>query len=100
MPINPLEAEAYELPPLSQAAISPAEQYFEDLVAEEESAKLLDTEGQLKQDDEDELVDDSALYMRRTQDEEVIGRGSKVEELIARVTSVQLLNASLSLLSQ
>ncbi|KGB75916.3 hypothetical protein CNBG_1754 [Cryptococcus deuterogattii R265] len=84
MPTNPLEAEAYELPQLSQAAISPARSYLGDTVAEEESVKLLNTEGQPKRDDESELVDDPALYMRRTQDEEVIGRGSKVEELIAR----------------
>lgn len=99
MPINHLEAEAYELPPLSQVAISSAEHYFDDFVAEEESAKLLDTEGQLKQDDENEPVDDSALYIRRTQDEEVIGKGSKVEELIARVGSLRLFNTRLSLLS-
>lgn len=99
MPINHLEAEAYELPPLSRVAISPAEHYFDDFVVEEESAKLLDTEGPLKQDDENEPVDDSAQYMRRTQDEEVIGKGSKVEELIARVGSLRLFNTWLSLLS-
>lgn len=89
MPTNPLEAEAYELPQLSQAATSPAKSYLGDIVAEEESVKLLNTEGQPKRDDESELVDDPALYMRRTQDEEVIGRGSKVEELIARVIYAQ-----------
>lgn len=92
MPTNPLEAEAYELPQLSQAAISPARSYLGDTVAEEESVKLLNTEGQPKRDDESELVDDPALYMRRTQDEEVIGRGSKVEELIARVIMRYALN--------
>lgn len=94
MPTNPLDAEAYELPQLSQAATSPAKSYFGDSVAEEEGVKLLNTEAQPKRDDESELVDDPALYMRRTQDEEVIGRGSKVEELIARVIYAQPLNTS------
>ncbi|GFZ47101.1 hypothetical protein JCM24511_04843 [Saitozyma sp. JCM 24511] len=98
-PISPAEAEAYELPPLTDQGRHDREHgetskdYDADDVAEGEEERLLRSlpagrEG-LK-DEAEELVadvDDEGVapeYIQVTQDEEIIGKGSKIEALIAR----------------
>ncbi|WVQ81284.1 OPT family small oligopeptide transporter [Cryptococcus sp. DSM 104549] len=91
MPIDPREAEAYELPSISdsQAEPSSSKLYTEDDELAEEDARLLDPErrGKSKGGEDEgelELEDDPAMYVRATEDEEVVGKGSNVEALIAR----------------
>ncbi|WVQ74390.1 OPT family small oligopeptide transporter [Cryptococcus sp. DSM 104548] len=81
MPAGYSDAEAYELPRISHSAIRHSQD--QDDLDEREDARLLDLEAADKALESD-LDEDPALYMRRTQDEEVMGKGGKVEELIAR----------------
>jgi hypothetical protein len=101
-PISPAEAEAYELPRLADHGDhdrdrgETSKDYDADDVPEGEEERLLRSslagrEG-LK-DEAEELaadVDDEEVapdYIRATQDEEIIGKGSKIEALIARVSA-------------
>ncbi|WWC91168.1 OPT family small oligopeptide transporter [Kwoniella dendrophila CBS 6074] len=80
MPISPREAEAYELPSLN--APSSSKQYDEEDEINQEDAKLLKGSDELKRGEE--AFEYAASYRRAVEDEEVIGKGSNVEALIAR----------------
>jgi hypothetical protein len=100
-PISPAEAEAYELPPLAHHGRHDREHgetskdYDADDVSEGEEERLLrssragregpkDEAEELAADDDEGVAPD---YIRATQDEEIIGKGSKIEALIARVST-------------
>ncbi|OCF35596.1 OPT family small oligopeptide transporter [Kwoniella heveanensis BCC8398] len=99
MPVSPSEAEAYELPPLrglgqsmnsddDTRARQPTKAYEEDEATTSENVGLLplsgvkDREGQSLEDDDD--LGEPENYIRAVEDEEVVGKGSNVEALIAR----------------
>ncbi|ODN97275.1 OPT family small oligopeptide transporter [Cryptococcus wingfieldii CBS 7118] len=74
MPADYSRAEAYELPPISPSA----KRYSQEQASldDPEDARLLDPEAADK-DLEGDLDEDPASYIRRTQDEEVVGKGGK-----------------------
>ncbi|OCF40952.1 OPT family small oligopeptide transporter [Kwoniella heveanensis CBS 569] len=99
MPVSPSEAEAYELPPLrglgqsmnsddDTRARQPTKAYEEDEATTSENVGLLplsgvkDRQGQSLEDDDD--LGEPENYIRAVEDEEVVGKGSNVEALIAR----------------
>lgn len=101
-PISPAEAEAYELPLLTDHGRHDREHgeaskaYDADDVSEGEEERLLRSSRAGREglkDEAEELaadVDDEGVapdYIRATQDEEIIGKGSKIEALIARVST-------------
>jgi hypothetical protein len=92
MPVEAAEAEAYELPDLvDEDSAGRGNKAYGAEDEEGEEARLLHTkrgaEG-LKEEVEElgEGGDVSPDYVQAAQDEEVVGRGSNVEALIARVS--------------
>ncbi|WVF65518.1 OPT family small oligopeptide transporter [Kwoniella sp. CBS 6097] len=98
MPVSPSEAEAYELPPLRGRSgdsddddASPEDKrvvsYERDEVGASEHVGLLhpsEAKGRESQNVQDDEYDDPVDYIRAVEDEEVVGKGSNVEALIAR----------------
>ncbi|WWD21237.1 OPT family small oligopeptide transporter [Kwoniella shandongensis] len=91
MPVNLADAEEYELPRLPSSDedrrddTSASKQYGH--VHEEisrEDAGLLDGGDKLGEDGEDDDPDDPSTYTRAIEEEEMVGKGSNVEALIAR----------------
>nr|XP_018259221.1 OPT family small oligopeptide transporter [Kwoniella dejecticola CBS 10117]OBR81379.1 OPT family small oligopeptide transporter [Kwoniella dejecticola CBS 10117] len=86
MPVNPREAEEYELPPLAETGSS-SKLYGEGEEITQEEARLLGGGSDKLEavDSDDDAEDDGASeYKRAAEDEEVIGKGGNVEALIAR----------------
>ncbi|WRT69105.1 OPT family small oligopeptide transporter [Kwoniella shivajii] len=81
MPISPREAEAYELPSLSAESSSKPYEDIDEI--SQEDARLLGTSSEIKRGTTDP-VDHPVVYIRTVEDEEVIGKGSNIEALIAR----------------
>ncbi|WVW79403.1 OPT family small oligopeptide transporter [Kwoniella bestiolae CBS 10118] len=81
MPVSPREAEAYELPSLD--AESSSKPYEEGDEISREDARLLGRSDESK-GGEDDIEDDTASYRRAVEDEEIVGKGTNVEALIAR----------------
>ncbi|WWD06796.1 OPT family small oligopeptide transporter [Kwoniella europaea PYCC6329] len=82
MSITPREAEAYELPSLR--AESSSKGYDEGEEISQEDARLLGRSDETKDGGEEEVEDDTATYRRAVEDEEIIGKGTNIETLIAR----------------
>ncbi|KAK8844104.1 OPT family small oligopeptide transporter [Kwoniella newhampshirensis] len=96
MSVNLSEAEEYEMPPLrsseevNRQAGAPASKLYaeDDAGTSDEDARLLHTSleagGKVNEDGEEELDNDPVSYRRAVTDEEMVGKGSNVEALIAR----------------
>ncbi|OCF56419.1 OPT family small oligopeptide transporter [Kwoniella mangroviensis CBS 10435] len=82
MSITPREAEAYELPSLR--AESSSKGYDEGEEISQEDARLLGSSNEIKDGGAEGIEDDTATYRRAVEDEEIIGKGSNIETLIAR----------------
>ncbi|WWC98020.1 OPT family small oligopeptide transporter [Kwoniella sp. B9012] len=82
MSITPREAEAYELPSLR--AESSSKGYDEGEEISQEDARLLGRSDEIKDGGEEELEDHITTYRRAVEDEEIVGKGSNIESLIAR----------------
>nr|XP_019009874.1 OPT family small oligopeptide transporter [Kwoniella pini CBS 10737]OCF48655.1 OPT family small oligopeptide transporter [Kwoniella pini CBS 10737] len=80
MAVTPREAEEYELPSLAESS---SKTYEDGDEITREDAKLLEGSDKL-QDGDSRLEDDPTAYGRAAQDDEIIGKGSNVEALIAR----------------
>ncbi|WVQ63858.1 OPT family small oligopeptide transporter [Kwoniella botswanensis] len=82
MSVTPREAEAYELPSLR--AESNSKGYDEGEEISQEDARLLGRSDENKSGGEEESEGDPATYRRAVEDEEIIGKGTNIEALVAR----------------
>ncbi|WVR09034.1 OPT family small oligopeptide transporter [Kwoniella sp. DSM 27419] len=85
MVVSRLEAEAYELTRLDDRIRFSDDGYDADEPSSSEQAGLLGKEtGHGEKEQTSDLDRDPPVYIQATDDEETVGKGSKVEQLIAR----------------
>ena len=80
MPIDTEDAESYELPPLATSSKYPTED-----VDDEEAAALLNGDGA----DKEVKLNGISGHAFRVDGDDLVGKGSKIEELIAEVSCTQ-----------
>ena len=85
MPVDLEDAEAYELPPLATSSKYPTEE-----VDNEEAAALLNGHGPDNDLKTHGVEADHSDHAVRREGDDLVGRGSKIEELIAEVSVERL----------